>query len=180
MRRPGQAERDAAACRTWPACLGGSPAKIVAGRQSRLHLVVFDDAGFAVGQLNGRRGRLLEPHPGAAAILSDELDAGCLQRGAHLVDTADASVLATFKTVDSIPPNTGRFDSEKSGGREWESNPPKTGSLPHSDLKSERPTRDDSLPGSLGTSCDGCINGPNKSRRCLFARRSPPRLSVTP
>ena len=32
------------------------------------------------------------------------------------------------------------------GGRERESNPPETGSLPHSDLKSERPTRDDSLP----------------------------------
>src|ERR1700677_4861020 len=32
------------------------------------------------------------------------------------------------------------------GGREWESNPPETGSLPHTDLKSERPTGDDSPP----------------------------------
>jgi hypothetical protein len=34
----------------------------------------------------------------------------------------------------------------KTGGGEWESNPPETGSLPHSDLKSERPTGDDSPP----------------------------------
>ena len=32
------------------------------------------------------------------------------------------------------------------GGREWESNPPKTGSRPLPDLKSGRPTGDDSLP----------------------------------
>lgn len=32
------------------------------------------------------------------------------------------------------------------GGREWESNPPETVSLPHPDLKSGRPTRDDSPP----------------------------------
>jgi hypothetical protein len=32
------------------------------------------------------------------------------------------------------------------GGREWESNPPKTGSRPLPDLKSGRPTGDESLP----------------------------------
>ena len=34
----------------------------------------------------------------------------------------------------------------ETGGREWELNPPKTGSLPHTDLKSGRPTGDDSPP----------------------------------
>ena len=36
--------------------------------------------------------------------------------------------------------------SQGVGGREWESNPPETVSLPHPDLKSGRPTRDDSPP----------------------------------
>lgn len=35
-----------------------------------------------------------------------------------------------------------------SGGREWESNPPETVQPPHTDLKSARPTGDDSLPKS--------------------------------
>ncbi len=58
------------------------------------------------------------------------------------------------------------------GGREWESNPPGTGSLPHSDLKSERPTRDDSPPSACG---DESTKGPNKSSRCLSIRRRSPR-----
>src|SRR5271155_4526116 len=45
------------------------------------------------------------------------------------------------------------------GGRERESNPPETGSLPHSDLKSERPTRDDSPPSASAED----IKGANKS-----------------
>ena len=36
--------------------------------------------------------------------------------------------------------------SWRCGGREWESNPPRTGSRPLPDLKSGRPTGDDSLP----------------------------------
>src|ERR1700724_1856600 len=35
---------------------------------------------------------------------------------------------------------------QKTGGREWESNPPRTGLQPFPDLKSGRPTRDASLP----------------------------------
>jgi hypothetical protein len=40
----------------------------------------------------------------------------------------------------------GYFGGPRFGGREWESNPPKTGSRPPPDLKSGRPTGGDSLP----------------------------------
>src|SRR5580700_78484 len=67
------------------------------------------------------------------------------------------------------------------GGRERESNPPETGSLPHSDLKSERPTRDDSLPLFLSDfPSDECAGGLNKSRRYLLIRRKSSRFRVTP
>ena len=35
------------------------------------------------------------------------------------------------------------------GGGEWESNPPETGSLPHTDLKSGRPTGNNSPPEAI-------------------------------
>src|SRR5215472_10225501 len=65
------------------------------------------------------------------------------------------------------------------GGREWESNPPKTGSRPPPDLKSGRPTGDASLPELAG---DGGSSAGrrNRSRRCLFMRRRSPRRMVTP
>ena len=61
------------------------------------------------------------------------------------------------------------------GGGEWESNPPETGSLPHTDLKSGRPTGDDSPPRS---SPDWHV-APNRSRRCRLIRRSSPLRSVS-
>src|SRR4029077_593860 len=62
------------------------------------------------------------------------------------------------------------------GGREWESNPPETGSLPHTDLKSGRPTGDDSPP----RSSPDWHAAPNKSRRCGLILRSSPLRKVTP
>ncbi len=40
----------------------------------------------------------------------------------------------------------GNVYEQRTGGREWESNPPRTGRRPFPDLKSGRPTRDASLP----------------------------------
>src|SRR5262245_54023990 len=67
----------------------------------------------------------------------------------------------------------------KCGGREWESNPPRTGSRPLPDLKSGRPTGDASLP-SLGTGTTVSPGMWNRSSRCLFMRRRSPRRRVTP
>src|SRR5690606_17933428 len=49
---------------------------------------------------------------------------------------------------------TGRWRSRETGGREWESNPPGAGSLPQPDLKSGRPTGDDSLPSAIDEQVD--------------------------
>src|SRR6185436_18631535 len=64
----------------------------------------------------------------------------------------------------------------ETGGGEWESNPPGTVSRPHPDLKSGRPTGDDSLP--LAAVSAG--EGPKRSSRWTFSRRRSPRRSVTP
>src|SRR4029077_10809527 len=62
----------------------------------------------------------------------------------------------------------------EAGGRERESTPPRTGSRPLPDLKSGRPTGDDSLP------CVSSAGRRNRSRRCRLMRRRSPRRKVTP
>ena len=52
---------------------------------------------------------LPQPHSSAATIFGDELDAGGIEGGAHLIDTADACILAGLKTVDCIASNAGRL-----------------------------------------------------------------------
>lgn len=71
----------------------------------RLHFVVFDDAGFTVRQM--MRGRLPEPHTGAAAVLGDELDAGRFQRALEFCKRVwITSRLAGLKIGDCIAVNT--------------------------------------------------------------------------
>ncbi len=66
------------------------------------------------------------------------------------------------------------------GGRERESNPPRTGSRPLPDLKSGRPTGDDSLP-EIDVSWPAMSAARrNRSSRCLLMRRRSPRRKVTP
>ena len=48
----------------------------------------------------------------------------------------------------------------EAGGGEWESNPPGTDSLPHTDLKSGRPTGDNSPPGRFGNAFNRFRTGP--------------------
>ncbi|WP_165848430.1 hypothetical protein [Mesorhizobium delmotii] len=50
-----------------------------------------------------------QPYPGAAAVLRDKLDTGRFERSAHLIDTADASILTSFKAIYGIPSNAGCF-----------------------------------------------------------------------
>src|SRR6478672_9971802 len=66
------------------------------------------------------------------------------------------------------------------GGRERESNPPRTDPRPLPDLKSGRPTGDDSLP---ETDFSAAVASParlNRSRRGLLMRRTSPQRKVTP
>src|SRR5262245_47350585 len=86
-------------------------------------------------------------------------------------------VSSAFQRFEKI---TGQRARLKFGGRERESNPPRTVSRPLPDLKSGRPTGDDSLPASAlsGTACSAWRR--NRSSRCLLMRRKSPLRSVTP
>ena len=102
-----------------------------------------------------------------------------MRRGARRIDPRTPSrrpairAPASSARSDRANPRSASISNSLrgSGGREWESNPPGTGSLPHSDLKSGRPTGDDSPPFCQS---DESTTGPNRSSRCLFTRRKSP------
>ncbi|MER8990044.1 hypothetical protein [Mesorhizobium sp. M0678] len=79
-----------------------------------------------IGQVTYALAMLPKPHAWTLAILCDEDDAGRFEGGAHLVDTADASILAGLKTVDRIASNAGRFGKVEGA--------PIEGCTPHSAL----------------------------------------------
>ena len=121
-------------------------------------------AGFVTGASAAQlgelwRGRCLAGRPSktGGALLTDPQTSG------GLLIACDAhprrpSALAFEKAIRARDRRLGRARRSdrrrrrlsapwrETGGREWESNPPETGSLPHSDLKSGRPTGDDSPP----------------------------------
>lgn len=66
--------------------------------------------------------------------------------------SADKRAIIVIGATNALPATSLQVSDQRSehssrpGGGEWESNPPETGSLPRPDLKSGRPTGDDSLP----------------------------------
>ncbi|WP_179297913.1 hypothetical protein [Mesorhizobium carmichaelinearum] len=55
---------------------------------------------------------LPKPHPSAAAIFGNELDASRFEGYAHFVHAADSCILPSFETVHSIASNACRFGKE--------------------------------------------------------------------
>ncbi|QND60981.1 hypothetical protein [Mesorhizobium huakuii] len=53
-----------------------------------------------------------KPHPSAAAIFGNELDASRFEGYAHFVHAADSCILPSFETVHSIASNACRFGKE--------------------------------------------------------------------
>src|SRR5579864_7684020 len=114
-------------------------------------------------------------HLGATVARRSDL-AACLSRRGPCTSQRLNSV-AGFAGSDV---DNGRLRLLQRGGRERESNPPRTGSRPLPDLKSGRPTGDESLPESAVLRLAGSAARRNRSRRCLLMWRRSPRRKVTP
>src|SRR5579871_2390461 len=139
-----------------------------------------DLLAFRGGRGLGERAHEIEPAVGEGALVLDGLEA----RGDLAAEIGFGRFGLGRGLFQLIEKNGGGGDHRalrEGGGREWESNPPRTGSRPLPDLKSGRPTGDASLP-ELGIAAAGgsAAAWRNRSSRCLLSRRRSPRRMVTP
>src|ERR1700681_2882032 len=122
----------------------------------------------------------IEPAIGEGALVLEILDA----LGDFAAERSFGHIRLCRGFLQLIEKRSGRRNHRallEDGGREWESNPPRTDSRPFPDLKSGRPTGGASPPEFDAVAGGIPIAGwRNKSSRCLLRRRKSPRRMVTP
>src|SRR5215472_2354666 len=147
---------------------------------SRIALVPPAELGQHGRRCGGHRDLLAFRRGDGFGDGAHEIEAA-MREGAFAANVAFGLSAAVCRKLECFKKGGRRFHPAlpERGGREWESNPPKTGSRPPPDLKSGRPTGDASLP-ELGGDGGSSAGLPNRSSRCLFMRRRSPRRMVTP